>query len=305
MRAPFAVLLVFLCSPGAQAVTWGADYFPNVALTTQDGKVVHFYDDLLKGKAVAVDLIYTRCTASCPLETAKLAQVQRLLGDRVGKDVFFYSISIDPRHDTPEVLKAYAEKFHAGPGWLFLTGDEDDIKLVGRKLGLSSLTDAVNRDGHQPSLMIGNEATGEWMRNSALDNARFLATTITNFLHKWKSTAPAQSYAEAHRAPSAGKFEYLFRSRCAACHTIGGGTALGPDLAGVTQRRDRVWLARYLAQPERLREQGDPIATSLSRRFGNVRMPDLGLTSEDIAGLIDYVDKQGQAAAPVRNPATP
>ena len=102
----------------------------------QDGKLVHFYDDLLKGKAVAVNLIYTRCTASCPLETAKLAQVQRLLGARVGKDVFFYSISIDPTHDTPLVLKAYAQKFHAGPGWLFLTGKEEDIRLVGRKLGL-------------------------------------------------------------------------------------------------------------------------------------------------------------------------
>src|SRR5207244_12655421 len=96
--------------------SWGADYFPNVPLTTHEGKVVRFYDDLLKGKAVAINLIYTHCSASCPLETAKLAQVQRLLGDRVGKDVFFYSISIDPSRDTPEVLKAYAQKFHAGPG---------------------------------------------------------------------------------------------------------------------------------------------------------------------------------------------
>src|SRR6267378_854647 len=125
---------------------WGAQYFPNVPLTTQDGTVVHFYDDLLKGKAVAINLIYTHCSASCPLETAKLAQVQRLLGDRVGKDVFFYSISIDPRRDTPEVLKAYAQKFHIGPGWLFLTGKEEDIKLLSNKLGLSSLTDAANRD---------------------------------------------------------------------------------------------------------------------------------------------------------------
>src|SRR5712664_1293479 len=96
---------------------WAAEYFPNVPLTTQDGTVVHFYDDLLKGNAVVINLIYTRCSASCPLETAKLVQVQRLLGDRVGRDVFLYSISIDPKHDTPEVLKAYAERFHLGPGW--------------------------------------------------------------------------------------------------------------------------------------------------------------------------------------------
>src|SRR5438093_1191352 len=104
---------------------WGADYFPNVPLITQDGTTVHFYDDLLKGKKVAINLIYTSCKDECPLETARLVQVQQLLSDRVGKDVFFYSISIDPEQDTPAVLKAYAEKFGVGPGWLFLTATED------------------------------------------------------------------------------------------------------------------------------------------------------------------------------------
>ena len=101
---------------------WGPDYFPNVPLTTQEGRSVRLYDDLLKDKIVAIDLIYTTCQYQCPLETARLVQVQRLLGDRVGKDIFFYSITIDPEHDTPAVLKAYAEKFHAGPGWLRSTG---------------------------------------------------------------------------------------------------------------------------------------------------------------------------------------
>src|SRR5712675_286140 len=116
-----------LASPGTAfgGSPWGADYFPNVPLVNQDGVVLRFYDDLLKGKAVAVNLIYTHCSASCPLETAKMAQVQRLLGDRVGKDVFFYSISIEPAHDTPEVLRAYAKRFRAGRGWLFLTGKDE------------------------------------------------------------------------------------------------------------------------------------------------------------------------------------
>src|SRR5436309_161724 len=78
---------------------WGANYFPNVILTTQDGARVRFYDDVIKGKIVVIDLIYTHCVDSCPLETARLAQVQRLLGDRVGKDIFFISISIDPTRD--------------------------------------------------------------------------------------------------------------------------------------------------------------------------------------------------------------
>ena len=106
---------------------WGANHFPNIELITQDGKKVHFYDDLIKGKIVAIDLIYTTCQYSCPLETARLAQVQKKLGDRVGKDIFFYSISIDPKHDTPDVLKAYVEQFHVGPGWTFLTGKKEDI----------------------------------------------------------------------------------------------------------------------------------------------------------------------------------
>src|SRR5438093_7376127 len=131
--------------PAVAGSPWGADYFPNVPLITQDGTVVHFYDDLLKGKKVAINLIYTSCTDECPLETARLVQVQRLLGDRIGKDLFLYSISIDPKRDTPEVLKAYAEKFGVGPGWLFLTGKEGDVKLVAKKLGLSRSNDTASR----------------------------------------------------------------------------------------------------------------------------------------------------------------
>jgi protein SCO1/2 len=275
---------------------WGAGYFPNVPLTTQDGTVVHFYDDLLKGKAVAVNLIYTRCSASCPLETAKLVQVQRLLGDRVGKDIFFYSISIDPAHDTPEALKAYAQKFHIGPGWLFLTGKDEDIRLISKKLGLSSLTDAANRDGHLPSLMIGNEATGQWMRNSAVDNPRFLAITIGNFLG-WKSDKQGKSYAELRELPKVDKGQYLFRTKCAACHTVGKGDGIGPDLANVTTRRDHCWVTRYITEPDKMLAERDPIAVELFDRYNSVRMPNLNLGAEDVAALLSYIEEQGRATA--------
>jgi len=56
---------------------WGSNYFPNVTLTTQDGKKVQFYDDLIKGKIVAVNLIYTTCKYACPLETARLTGAQK------------------------------------------------------------------------------------------------------------------------------------------------------------------------------------------------------------------------------------
>jgi len=274
---------------------WGADYFPNVPLTTQDGKVVHFYDDLLKGKAVAVNLIYTHCSGSCPLETAKMVQLQRILGDRVGKDIFFYSISIDPKHDTPEALKAYSQKFHVGPGWLCLTGKEEDIKLIGKKLGLTSLTDASNLDGHLPSLMVGYEPTGRWMRNSAVDNPRFLAKSIGNFLG-WKNDEPGRSYAELREPPKVDRGAYLFKSQCAACHTVGRGDGIGPDLVNVTTRRDHCWVGRYIAEPDKMLAEKDPVAVELFAKYKNVRMPNLSVEPADVAILVSYIEEQGRAA---------
>src|SRR5262245_493558 len=113
---------------------WGRDYFPDVPLITHEGKTVRFFDDLTEGKVVVINFIYTSCPDACPLETARLLQVQKILGERVGQDVFLYSISIDPLRDTPEVLRAYSERFGTGPGWLFLTGQPADIALLRTKL---------------------------------------------------------------------------------------------------------------------------------------------------------------------------
>src|SRR5260370_38858480 len=110
-------------------------HFPNVPLTTHEGKQVHFYDDFLKDKIVTINFIYTRCKDACPLTTAHLVKGQKLLGDRVGRDIFLYSLTIDPKHDTPAVLKSFAEEFHTGPGWLFLPGKDDDLELLRVKLG--------------------------------------------------------------------------------------------------------------------------------------------------------------------------
>jgi protein SCO1/2 len=281
--------------PASAANHWGADYFPNVPLTTQDGTTIHFYDDLLKGKVVAVNVIYTHCKDECPLETAKLVQVQRLLGDRVGKDVFFYSITIDPKRDTPKVLKAYAEKFGVGPGWQFLTGKEEDIKLVTKKLGLSSRNDFASRDGHAASLMLGNEPAGQWMRNSAVDNPRFLAVKIAE-IAGWQDNRPGQSYAAAAKLPVEKQAQYLFANRCGACHTIGQGDKVGPDLLGVTTRRDRTWLTRYLTEPEKMLAEGDPVATGLFEKYQSVRMPNLSLDRDDIALLLSYLEARTSAS---------
>ncbi len=266
---------------------WGAGYFPNFELITQDGVKVRLYDDLLKGKSVALNVFYTSCKDECPLESATLAQVQRLLGERAGKDIFFYSISIDPQTDTPPVLKAYAEKFEAGPGWLFLTGKAEEIGVIARKLGLMRGRDRGTRDGHSPILMIGNEPTGQWMRNSAADNPAFLAATIGTFLG-WKETGPQKSYAEAKPIDmDAG--EYLFANRCSACHSVGGGDKIGPDLLGITSRRDSAWLARYIRTPDALLAARDPVAVSLSEKYKTVRMPNMRLVPSEVAEVIRYL----------------
>jgi protein SCO1/2 len=276
---------------------WGANYFPNVPLLTQDGKEVHFYDDLLKGKTVAINLIYTHCVDTCPLETARLAQVQKMLGDRVGKDIFFYSISIDPEHDTPSELKAYAAKFHAGPGWLFLTGKKSDLELVYHKLGLYA-DPSLNRDGHTVDLMIGNEPTGQWMRNNATDNPRFLAMMIGDFLTGWKNSGATtqRSYAQAPDIHLTHKGQYLFATRCAACHTIGHGDGIGPDLLGVTETRDRKWLFRFIQKPEELLSSHDPQATALFNKYKQVQMPNVRLGPEDVDVLISYIAAQNKAS---------
>ena len=273
---------------------YGANYFPNVPLTTQDGKTVKFYDDLIKGKSVAINVIYTSCKDECPLETAKLAQLAQIFGDKMGKEIFFYSISIDPKHDTPEVLKAYSKNFKTGPGWEFLTGTEADIKVLVKKLGLSRNSDKANKDGHTASLMVGNEPTGQWMRNSALDNPIFLAASMGSFLGWRDDPAKRTSYAQATPI-NLETGQQMFNSRCSACHTIGGGDKMGPDLAGVTKRRDREWVARYLNSAEKMRQEGDPIALELATKYKTVGMPDQRLGGPDLKEILSYLELKSDA----------
>lgn len=271
---------------------WGGNPFPNVELITQDGKKVHFYDDLIKGKVVALELIYTTCKYNCPLETARMVQLQKLLGDHMGKDVFFYSITIDPEHDTPEVLREYAAKYHVGPGWTFLTGKVADIKLISKKLGLDKLPNGNDPDGHMPSLLIGNEATGIWMRNSALDNTKFMALKIEQMMgYGAKADLVAVKKNESTEL-NIDKGAYIFATRCAACHTIGNGDKIGPDLLGVTNVRDRAWLARIISEPDKMIDEKDPLTLALFQKYKGIRMPRLGLNEVDVNTLIEFMKLQ-------------
>lgn len=298
-------VLAFRACPAAAAgeagSTWGADYFPNIPLVAHDGRSVRFFDDLIKDKVVAINFIYTNCPDACPLETAMLLDVQEILGDRIGRDVFLYSITIDPERDTPEVLRQYAEKFKIGPGWLFLTGKDADITLLRRKLGLLGEGSPSNDlKDHNLSLIIGNQRTGRWMKASPYENPYVLATQIGSWLHNWKMPSKKESdYANAPKVRNISRGESLFRTRCASCHTIGaddpakpGKRQVGPDLSGVTRKRDRAWLIRWLTEPDKMLAEKEPLAIALLAEYDNVPMPNLRLNAVEIESLIAYIEEE-------------
>jgi len=151
--------------------------FPNVPLITHEGKVVRFYDDLIKNKTVMINFMFARCSDICPGMTANLKQVQKELGGRVGKDIFMYSISLEPEFDTPALLKAYAELFHVKPGWTFLTGKKADIEELRKHLGFSFSDPALDRDKtqHIGVVKFGIEALERWGMSPALGDPKYIA----------------------------------------------------------------------------------------------------------------------------------
>src|SRR5918912_1199769 len=133
-------------------------------------------------------------------------------------------------------------------------------------------------------MMLGDAPTGQWMQNSAEDNPRFLATTISQFMG-WPDQQPKIDYAAA-RPLDLDRGGYLFATRCVGCHTIGSGDLVGPDLAGVTDRRERAWLTRYLREPDQVLAEGDPVATALYAKYHQIPMPNLSLDGEDVDAVL-------------------
>jgi protein SCO1/2 len=148
----------------------GEDWFTNVELRTHEGRTVRFYEDLLKDKIVLVNFMFTNCGDVCPGMTQNLADVQKLLGDRVGREIFMYSISLQPEIDTPEKLKDYADMFDVGPGWLFLTGARDDVELLRHRLGFvdSDPEQDADLEQHIGTVRIANVPLHRWMMSPAL-----------------------------------------------------------------------------------------------------------------------------------------
>lgn len=165
----------------------GAEWFTNVPLQNHEGRTVRFYDDMLKGKIVIVNLTYTECTGICPGTTQNLTYVQELLGDRVGRDIFMYSISLTPERDTPEKLAEYMKLYNVGPGWEFFTGERASIETVRTRLGFRDVDPAVdeNIESHTGTLRIGNEPLHRWVMAAGFANPNMILRSVRNVVPDW------------------------------------------------------------------------------------------------------------------------
>jgi len=169
----------------------GASRYTNAVLRTQDNKEVRFYDDLIRGKQVVVNFMYAECHGSCPLVTQTLKKTYREFKDRMGKDLFFYSITTKPEEDTPASLKHYAEMRNADlPGWYFLTGDPFDIKTIRFRLfNMDHPGFDVDLNMHTGWLRILNDARNYWGMAQAF-------ATQKNILNRIRWADMPKSHAE-------------------------------------------------------------------------------------------------------------
>ena len=164
-------------------------HIPDLELLDQNGRKIHFYTDLVKGHTVVINFIFTTCTTICPPLGATFARLQKELADKAGRDVRFISISVDPTTDTPERLKAWGAKFHAGDGWTFVTGNKPEVDELLRALGASS----ARREDHSPTVLVGNDAHGIWTRSYGLANTGKLLQIINEVMEGKTATTTAES----------------------------------------------------------------------------------------------------------------
>jgi protein SCO1 len=170
-------LTIRATASGAEAIA-----FPDLMLTDQTGRPVHFHSDLIRGKTVVLDFVFTSCTIVCRPLTANIRRVQADLGDDA-KDVQFISVSVDPEHDTPAVLKVFAEQFHAAPSWKFVTGKRADIDRILKACGVYTM----EPNYHTARVLIGSDRAG-WVRLYGLSPHADLANALRGVMGEGAST---------------------------------------------------------------------------------------------------------------------
>ena len=172
----FSALLVTAQEPVPSVA---AKYFSDVELINQDGQKMRFYSDVLKNKVVIINAFFSTCTSVCPPMNRNLEKVQEALGDRLGKDAFLVSITVDPETDTPTRLKEYSRRFHARPGWIFLTGKKENVDWALYKLGQYVET----KGDHSTIIIIGNEPRGLWKKAVGLAKSEELVRIVEDVIN--------------------------------------------------------------------------------------------------------------------------
>lgn len=290
--APTLTLAQERFSTSAPSARWGKDYLPNLPVIDQDGNTFRFYDDLIAGKNVIINFIFTTCTDICPLTTARMGLVQERLGASVGRDVFMYSISIDPENDRPEQLKNFAEAFRVGPGWRLLTGKPDDIAVIRSKLGERSKV----LSEHRHEILLGSSAGGSWSKDSVFGDIERVIRNVKSLDPNWpqEPSTPASNAAAGagFMEVTAQPGQALFIKACSSCHTIGKGDRIGPDLAHVSGRRSHDWLKSFVSRPDKMFAAKDPVALAMAKKYRGLKMPNLGLSESDAADVIAFIDAQ-------------
>jgi protein SCO1 len=154
--------------------------FPNFVLETHEGKKVRFYDDLLKNKIVVINMLYTYCSGICPANTSNLLQVQQELGKRLGRDIFMYSLTLQPEFDRPAALSAYVKLRGIKPGWTLLTGKPDEMEQIRRRLGFVDSDPVADADlsNHTGVVRVGNVALDRWFMMPALSRSQQISRAI-------------------------------------------------------------------------------------------------------------------------------
>ena len=158
----------------------GTNGVPNVELQTHTGRKVRFYDDLVRGTLVVINMMYAGCNITCPPMTHNLVKVQELLGERVGRDIFMYSLTLKPEQDGPEDLAQFAKLHAVKPGWLFLTGRPAEVEQLRLALGFYDPDAAEDRkEGrHVGMVRIGNDPFKRWGMAPALAAPRQIVSMI-------------------------------------------------------------------------------------------------------------------------------
>jgi protein SCO1/2 len=168
-------------TPGSARSRIQQRHLPNIPLVTHEGKEVRFYDDLVKDKVVMLNFFYALCGDVCPAVTANLAEVQKLLGDQVGRDIFMYSFTLRPEADDVLAIQNYRETFGAGPGWTFLTGQPDDMEKLRRGIGFTNPIPELDKDTtqHIGNVRYGNEPLMLWAACPGMAKPSFIAESVS------------------------------------------------------------------------------------------------------------------------------